>query len=286
MTIQESHSPECKSSDILVFKNKYQELLFCKNCSLLYKKNIKELKKEVLLMGKFNKDLKQTIETDHFKKQISENRSIIKKILIIIKKNPTKILDYGCGYGAFMFAAKELGFTVNGYDINENFTENLSNYFETFKSETDLLNNQNSKKYDLIFCRKVLNLSSNIYKDFSNFNDLLSSNGHLVIMDQVKNLSKHKSMISKNDTNCTLLVTVETLKFYANIFQLNVKYIKNDFGDLFIIFEKSNKNYKVNKISIETLKNLEKFSFIFLFLSKIKNIIQKIYYLFKSYRNN
>ena len=286
MTIQESHSPECKSSDILVFKNKYQELLFCKNCSLLYKKNIKELKKEVLLMGKFNKDLKQTIETDHFKKQISENRSIIKKILIIIKKNPTKILDYGCGYGAFMFAAKELGFTVNGYDINKNFTENLSNYFETFKSETDLLNNQNSKKYDLIFCRKVLNLSSNIYKDFSNFNDLLSSNGHLVIMDQVKNLSKHKSMISKNDTNCTLLVTVETLKFYANIFQLNVKYIKNDFGDLFIIFEKSNKNYKVNKISIETLKNLEKFSFIFLFLSKIKNIIQKIYYLFKSYRNN
>ena len=286
MTIQESHSPECKSSDILVFKNKYQELLFCKNCSLLYKKNIKELKKEVLLMGKFNKDLKQTIETDHFKKQISENRSIIKKILSIIKKNPTKILDYGCGYGVFMFAAKELGFTVNGYDINENFTENLSNYFETFKSETDLLNNQNSKKYDLIFCRKVLNLSSNIYKDFSNFNDLLSSNGHLVIMDQVKNLSKHKSMISKNDTNCTLLVTVETLKFYANIFQLNVKYIKNDFGDLFIIFEKSNKNYKVNKISIETLKNLEKFSFIFLFLSKIKNIIQKIYYLFKSYRNN
>ena len=286
MTIQESHSPECKSSDILVFKNKYEELLFCKNCSLLYKKNIKELKKRVLLMLKFNNDLKKVIESDYFKEQISENRSIIKKILGVIKKNPTKILDYGCGYGVFMFAGKELGFTVNGYDINKNFTENLSNYFETFKSETDLLNNQNSKKYDLIFCRKVLNLSSNIYKDFSNFNDLLSSNGHLVIMDQVKNLSKYKSMISKNDANCTLLLTVETLKFYANIFQLNVKYIKNDFGDLFIIFEKSNKNYKVNKISIETLKNLEKFSFIFLFLSKIKNIIQKIYYLFKSYRNN
>ena len=286
MIIQNSHSPECKSSDILVFKNKYEELLFCKNCSLLYKKNIKELKKRVLLMRKFNNDLKKVIESDYFKEQISENRSIIKKILGVIKKNPTKILDYGCGYGVFMFAGKELGFTVNGYDINKNFTENLSNYFETFKSETDLLNNQNSKKYDLIFCKKVLSLSSNIYKDFSNFNDLLSSNGHLVIMDQVKNLSKYKSMISKNDTNCTLLLTVETLKFYANIFQLNAKYIKNDFGDILIIFERNNKNYKVNKISIETLKNLEKFSFIFLFLSKIKNIIQKIYYLFKSYRNN
>jgi SAM-dependent methyltransferase len=286
MIIQNSHSPECKSSDILVFKNKYEELLFCKNYSLLYKKNIKELKKRVLLMLKFNNDLKKVIESDYYKEQISENRSIIKKILGVIKKNPTKILDYGCGYGAFMFAGKELGFTVNGYDINKNFTENLSNYFETFKSETDLLNNQNSKKYDLIFCRKTLNLSSNIYKDFSNFNDLLSSNGHLVIMDQVKNLSKYKSMISKNDTNCTLLLTVEILKFYANIFQLNAKYIKNDFGDILIIFERNNKNYKVNKISIETLKNLEKFSFIFLFLSKIKNIIQKIYYLFKSYRNN
>ena len=37
----------------------------------------------------------------------------------------------------------------------------------------------------------------------------------------------------------------------------------------------SEKNYKNNRISIETLKNLEKFSFIFLFLSKIKKIAKK-----------
>jgi hypothetical protein len=67
MIIQNSHSPECKSSDILVFKNKYEELLFCKNYSLLYKKNIKELKKRVLLMRKFNNDLKKVIESDYFK---------------------------------------------------------------------------------------------------------------------------------------------------------------------------------------------------------------------------
>ena len=285
MVIKNSCSPACKSSDILIINNKYEDLIFCKNCSLLKKKNLEDHKNKVILLDKFNKDVKQVIETDYFKEQISENRSIIRKISSITKKNPTKILDYGCGYGVFMFAAKELGFTVNGYDINKNFTANLANYFETFKSEIDLLNNDNLKKYDLIFCRKVLTLSSNIYKDFSNFNDLLSSNGYLVIMDQVKNFSKYKSIITKNNPN-TLLLAVETLKFYANIFQLNAKYIKNDFGDIFIIFERNNKNYKNNRISIETLKNLEKFSFIFLFLSKIKKIVQKIYYLFKSYGNN
>ena len=285
MGIENSCSPECNSSDILIINNGHEDLIFCKNCSLLQKKKLENYKNKVIQLDKFNKDVKQVIEEDHFKKQIIENKSILKKILSITKKNPTKILDYGCGYGVFMFAAKEIGFTANGYDINRNFTENLANYFVTFKSEIDLLNNNNLKKYDLIFCRKVLTLSPNIYKDFSNFNDLLSSNGYLVIMDQVKNFSRYKSLFSRNQPN-TLLLTIQTLKFYGNIFQLNVKFLKNDFGDILLIFERGNKNYQNNKISIETIKTFEKFIFIFLFLSKIKNIFQKIYYLFKGYKNN
>ena len=285
MGIENSCSPECKSSDNLIINNGYEDLIFCKNCSLLRKKKLEDYKNKVIQLNKFNKDVKQVIEEDYYKKQIIENKSIVKKILSVTKKNPKKILDYGCGYGAFMFAAKELGFTANGYDINRNFTENLENFFETFKSEIDLLNSDNLKKYDLIFCRKVLTLSPNIYKDFSNFNDLLSSNGYLIVMDQVKNFSKYKSMFSLNQPN-TLLLTVQTLKFYGNIFQLNVKFLKNDFGDILIIFERGNKNYQNNRISIETIKTFEKFSFIFLFLSKIKNIFRKLYYLFKSYKNN
>ena len=285
MGIENSCSPECNSSDILIINNGHEDLIFCKNCSLLQKKELENYKNKVIQLDKFNKDVKQVIEEDYFKKQIIENKSILNKILSITKKDPTKILDYGCGYGVFMFAAKELGFTANGYDININFTENLANYFVTFKSEIDLLNNNNLKKYDLIFCRKVLTLSSNIYKDFSNFNDLLSSNGYLVIMDQVKNFSKYKSLFSLNQPN-TLLLTIQTLKFYGNIFQLNVKFLKNDFGDILLIFKRGNKNYQNNKISIETIKTFEKFSFIFLFLSKIKNIFKKIYYLFKGYKNN
>ena len=286
--MQNSCSPLCKSPDILIFNNKYEDLIFCKNCSLLYKKNLEEHKHKVILFQKFNKDVKQVIETDYYKEQISENRSIIKKILNIIKKKPNKILDYGCGYGVFMFAAKELGFTANGYDINKNFTENLANYFQTFKSEIDLLNNENLKKYDLIFCRKVLTLSSSIYEDFSNFNELLSSNGYLVIMDQVKNFSKYKSMISQNNTNNTLLLTIEALQFYANAFDLRTEYIKNNFGDVFIVFERKkyeknikDEKYKDSKISIETLQNLERCGFIFLFISNLINNIKKIFYLFQ-----
>ena len=281
MVVENSCSPKCSSSDIFIFNNGYENLIFCKNCSLLKKKDLENHKDRVLALDKFNKDVKQIIETDYYKKQIAENRSIIKKILRITKKNPTKILDYGCGYGSFVFAGKELGFTTSGYDINKNFTENLSHYFKTFKSENALLNDNNLGKYDLIFCRKVLTLSSNIYKDFSNFNDLLSSSGCLVVMDQVKNISKYKTIITLDDNN-TLLLTIETLKFYANIFKLSVKYLKNDFGDIFIIFERNNKKYLNDKISIKTLENLEKLNFIFLFLSNIKRLFKKIYYGFKS----
>tara|TARA_Y100000816_G_C26101604_1_gene584018 strand:+ start:1984 stop:2850 length:867 start_codon:yes stop_codon:yes gene_type:complete len=272
--------PDSRSTDKITYNNKFEDFIFCRECSLLFRKDILDHKKKVLLFDKFNKNVNEVINSDYYKTQIAENKSIINKILSITKKKPKKILDYGCGYGVFMFAAQELGFVAKGYDINENFTKNLANYFETFNSEIDLINKNNFNKYDLIYCRKVLTLSSNIYKDFSNFNDLLSSDGHLVVMDQVKNFSKYKSIMSTNNQNNTLLLTTESLKYFANIFQLKAKYIKNDFGDILIIFERSKRRYKNKKISIQTLKVFERYNLVFLFLSKIKGIIKKIYYFF------
>ena len=281
MVEETSCSPICKSSDILIFNNNFEDLIFCKNCSLLKKKNLDKYRNKVLFLDKFNKNVKEIIDTEYYKKQIDENKSMIKKILKITKSNPTRILDYGCGYGSYMFAAKNLNFEIFGYDINENFTKNLSEYFETFKSELDLLNSNNLEKFDLIFCRKVLTLSSDIYGDFNNLNKLLSTNGYLVIMDHVKNFSKYKSIITQNNNN-TLLLTIQTLEFYANYFKLNTKYIQNDFGDIFIIFERNSKNFSSNKISIKTLRNFEKTSFIFLFMRKIKKLLKKIYNVSKS----
>ena len=180
-----------------------------------------------------------------------------------------------------MFAAKDLNLNVSGYDINENFTNNLIKYFETFKSNEDLLCQNNRKKYDLIFCRKVLTLSSNIYEDFQNFDKLLNQNGYLIIMDQVKNFSKYKSMLSLNNNNNTLLLTIQTLKYFANNFYMNVSFLNNDFGDVLIIFKKSERKNLTPNISINSLKVFEKFSFIFFSLFKLKNIFKKIYYYFR-----
>ena len=175
-----------------------------------------------------------------------------------------------------MFASKELEFEVSGYDINPNFTKNLNEKFETFKSEHELLNKENLKKFDLIFCRKVLQLSENLYDDFNNFNSLLSQNGHLVIMDQVKNNSKYKSIISENMPSHSHLLTIQTLEFYANAFKLNTKYLKNDFGDLIIIFERKNKKYTNRRISIKTLQIFEKLSFVFLIAYIIKMFFKNL----------
>lgn len=263
-------SPSCNSSDKIVFNNKFEELEFCKNCSLLKKKDLINQKNRVNQLEKFNKDVSHVTQSEYFKTQIIENKSIIRKILSLTKKKPNKILDYGCGYGVFMFASKDLEFEVSGYDINPNFTENLNDKFETFKSEHELLNKENLKKFDLIICRKVLQLSKNLYDDFDNFNSLLSQSGHLVIMDQVKNYSKYKSIISENIPSHSHLLTIQTLNFYANTFKLNTKYLKNDFGDLMIIFERKNKKYTNRRISIKTLQIFEKLSFVFLITYKIK----------------
>ena len=89
-------------------------------------------------------------------------------------------------------------------------------------------------------------------------------------MDQVKNNSKYKSIISENMPSHSHLLTIQTLEFYANIFKLNTKYLKNDFGDLIIIFERKNKKYTNKRISIKTLQIFEKLSFVFLIAYKIK----------------
>lgn len=274
-------TPDCRKSDKQSFNNNYVNYVFCKKCSMLFRKDIKAHKNKVLSFEKFNRNFDEVINTDYYKDQVKENKSIIKKIIKITKKKPENILDYGCGYGAFMFAAKDLNLNVSGYDINENFTNNLIKYFETFKSNEDLLCQNNRKKYDLIFCRKVLTLSSNIYEDFQNFDKLLNQNGYLIIMDQVKNFSKYKSMLSLNNNNNTLLLTIQTLKYFANNFYMNVSFLNNDFGDVLIIFKKSERKNLTPNISINSLKVFEKFSFIFFSLFKLKNIFKKIYYYFR-----
>ena len=273
-------SPLCDPLEFEVYNNGYEDLLYCKTCSLLHKTNAENLKKKVIGLEKFNLNVEEIISKDVYKKNISECKSQIYKIINVAHIEPKKILDFGCGYGSFMFGCKELGYDVEGYDININFTNSLKKYFPTFNSTQDLLNQNRKNSYDLIFCRKVLNLTPNLYLDFLMFDKLLSNTGVLVILDHVKNLSKYKSIITQ-DNNNTVLLTKQSLQFYASNFELKTLFFQNDFGDIFMILKKD-KNVKFNnKISLKTLKNIEKLSFFFMFLSKIKNIIKTIYHVFK-----
>lgn len=284
MVIQKECSPLCNPSKILSFNNGYENLIFCGTCSLL-KKEDKSLELKVINLPKFNYDVEEFISTQSYKNQILECKSQLKKIFSITKTKKNKALDFGCGYGSFMFACKDLGLTVHGYDINKNFTENLAKYFKTFDSKKNLLNQDNINGCDIIFCRQVLNLSPNVYNDFKIFDQLLSSSGVLVILDHVKNFSKYKSIITQNNNN-TVLLTTQSIEFYANNFGLKKIYLKNDFGDMFSIFMRSQKIDYKGKISLNLLIKLEKFSFFFMFLSKFKQVIKNIYYGFKNKKSS
>ena len=61
---------ECGSGKCLIISTEFSDLLYCKNCSLLKKKNLFNQKKKVISLKKFNRDVEQEINTEYFKKQI------------------------------------------------------------------------------------------------------------------------------------------------------------------------------------------------------------------------
>ena len=78
--------PDSRSTDKITYNNKFEDFIFCRECSLLFRKDILDHKKKVLLFDKFNKNVNEVINSDYYKTQIAENKSIINKILSITKK--------------------------------------------------------------------------------------------------------------------------------------------------------------------------------------------------------
>ena len=126
-----------------------------------------------------------------------------------------------------------------------------------------------------------MNLTPNLYEDFNTFDQILHDDGVLVVLDQVKNLSKHKSILTQNNNN-TLLLSKQSLEYYASKFNLKLIYFKNDFGDAFIIFKKIEKKIHYDgKMTLNSMLITEKYSKIFLILSNIKNFIKNIFRILK-----
>ena len=103
-------------------------------------------------------------------------RSILKPLLISGRQ--TKILDFGCGSGEFMFSISSLVDTsIVGYDFNSPSEPPKSNMiFVESKEEIDALG-----KFDLIFSFQVIEHLNNPHQFLKYLSEKLSPNGRLVL---------------------------------------------------------------------------------------------------------
>ncbi len=141
----------CKSNNTkLIFKKKNFNHVKCEKCSFIYVNPI--FKNEIshttfLNENSYTKVLqnKNNIKLDKKKFQYGLQK-------INIKKKEKSILDFGCGFGAFLEIAKKQGWDVNGTELNKNCIKILK------KKKINLLNiyNQNNKLFDAITLWTVL----------------------------------------------------------------------------------------------------------------------------------
>ena len=177
---------------------------------------------------------------------------MLKKTIEKIQKKPKNLLDFGCGYGSMLYAAKRLNIKPYAYDINMHLLNFFKQHFSVITEKKKLISKKNF--FDVIVVNKVLNLSPNIEEDFSIFKNILKTNGFLVLIEQVKDFSRYKTSMTKKNNN-THLLTVKSIKFFSNKFNLKIIYLKNFFGDVFCLLQKTNQyqNKKIAKANIISL---------------------------------
>ena len=270
---------ECKnhnSGSLLSFSKYPNHLKVCDKCLLIFK-HYKNPVKHVTSLKKFNDKKFFNISNEEIKSEIK----LINKFLKILNiKDKIEVLDYGCGYGSFLEALKRKKIKGYGYDVNKFFYKNLNYKYNMFRERKKI--EKSNKKFDIIFLRKVLNLSSNIIEDFIFFKKILKKNGHLIILDQVTEYNKfaYSSLYFKKKSNNTYLLSLESLIKIAKSFHLKIIKKNNFFGNIELIlknidlgtsnFIKENKlyNFKV-KMKIHLYSG-----FMFIFFYKILNYLK------------
>lgn len=110
-----------------------------------------------------------------------------------------KILDAGCGFGQYdRFLLRQFpNAVIDAIDVKEEYLEDCRAYYNyelsngkiTFK-KTDLLNFDDSDKYDIILCVDVLEHIENDVDVMQRLNKALKSNGY-ILMHSPSDLAKH-----------------------------------------------------------------------------------------------
>lgn len=98
----------CFSNNIYLIKLESEDILICKDC------------------GYGRPSFRDPIQYDenYAKKYLAYPEAEINKIRLSFILQKGAILDYGCGSGSFVKAAREAGYIAYGYDVN-NFTKDL-----------------------------------------------------------------------------------------------------------------------------------------------------------------
>ncbi len=147
----------------------------CKNCGLVFAQKIPT--NEEL----YNYYQKYTVRNDYYISPITLNR--YREILHSLEsfRLTNRILDVGCGHGAFLSVAKEMGWDAYGVELSENLAaycnqKGLNVLHGTLKKYAEKL-----PSFDLIFSLEVLEHMYNPNQEIQLFYKLLRKGGAVYI---------------------------------------------------------------------------------------------------------
>lgn len=229
----------CKKTNFYFSKNA-PHYIFCKQCGIFFKKNTyKEKSNNTKNLKKFHFNIEQKIRSKKYHNKIERDKYLLNKFIKLTGYTPKKLLDFGCGYGAMLFAAKN--YKVNqvvGYDINSHFLKSLKKKFPVIKKKSELM--RRKKNFDCIVVNKVFNLSPNVEEDFFMLSKVLKNKGYVIIVEQVKDYSRFKSFPIKKNNN-THVITINSIKYFADKYEFKIKKIFNSFGNVTCFLQKDKK---------------------------------------------
>jgi len=227
----------CNKKNFYSSKTASPHYIFCKQCGIFFKKNTyKEKLNHTKNLKKFRLNVEQKIKSEEYLNRIEIDKFLINKFIKLTGHTPKKLLDYGCGYGSMLFAAKNLKVNeVVGYDINGYLLKSLKKKFLVIKKKSELI--RKKKKFDCVVINKVLNLSPNVEEDFFILSKILKNKGYIILVDQVKDFSRYESFPIKRNNN-THVITINSIKYFADKFGFKIKKINNSFGDITCFLQK------------------------------------------------
>lgn len=258
----------CNKTNFYSSKNA-PHYIFCKQCGIFFKKNTyKEKLNHTKNLKKFHLNVEHKIKSKEYLNRIELDKNLINKFIKFTGYTPKKLLDFGCGYGSMLFAAKNLKVNeVVGYDINSHFLKSLKKKFPVIRKKTELI--RKKKKFDCIVVNKVLNLSPNVEEDFFILNKVLKSKGYVIIVEQVKDYSRYESFPIKKNNN-THVITINSIKYFADKYEFKIKKIVNRFGNVTCFLQKDKK--------VRKYREYENFTpGIYYFFEKCKYIFDLMY---------